>query len=194
MNCSDPKKVLEEYENYCEKNGMRYQFLEGRTMAEMEKELGVESSDAGSVVSGVSGVSAESGEAVHLQQFISKDGPNGCIVIRGSNFVLSVATLHDFLDSEERFLTSSVNGSDVEDKGTDSTYTRYEELDYIHGLDVIEKLVSAENSKSCGFVCPTIHKSDLFKTIMRNGELPRKTFSMGHAEDKRFYLESRKIC
>jgi hypothetical protein len=36
-------------------------------------------------------------------------------------------------------------------------------------------------------------KSELFKTVIYDGALPRKTFSMGHAEDKRYYLECRKI-
>jgi hypothetical protein len=36
-------------------------------------------------------------------------------------------------------------------------------------------------------------KDELFKTVIYDGALPRKTFSMGHAEDKRYYLEARRI-
>jgi len=44
-----------------------------------------------------------------------------------------------------------------------------------------------------GFYLPTMDKSDLFKTVILDGVLPRKTFSMGEAHEKRFYMESRKI-
>jgi hypothetical protein len=38
-----------------------------------------------------------------------------------------------------------------------------------------------------------MEKSQLFRTVMYDGALPRKTFSMGHAQDKRYYMECRKI-
>ena len=44
-----------------------------------------------------------------------------------------------------------------------------------------------------GFYLPSISKHDLFRTIVRDGALPRKTFSMGEADEKRFYLEARRI-
>ena len=43
------------------------------------------------------------------------------------------------------------------------------------------------------FLLPPMDKSDLFPTVVHDGVLPRKTFSMGEAHDKRFYLEARKI-
>ena len=43
------------------------------------------------------------------------------------------------------------------------------------------------------FLLPPFEKSDLFKGIVMGGVLPRKTFSMGHAEEKRYYIECRKI-
>ena len=43
------------------------------------------------------------------------------------------------------------------------------------------------------FILPDMDKSQLFPTVIKDGALPRKTFSMGHAEDKRFYIEARKI-
>ncbi|MBR5543734.1 MAG: DUF1015 domain-containing protein [Oscillospiraceae bacterium] len=64
-------------------------------------------------------------------------------------------------------------------------------VDYIHGDDVVSRL--GKESRNAGFILPTIEKSDFFPTVIRDGALPRKTFSMGHAWDKRFYLESRKI-
>ncbi len=64
-------------------------------------------------------------------------------------------------------------------------------IDYIHGDDVVMALASKPNS--IGLILPKTDKSDLFRTIQLDGALPRKTFSMGHANDKRFYLESRKI-
>ena len=44
-----------------------------------------------------------------------------------------------------------------------------------------------------GFLLPAMGKEQLFKTVMADGVLPRKTFSMGHAQDKRYYVEARKI-
>jgi len=66
------------------------------------------------------------------------------------------------------------------------------EVDYIHGEDVVVKL-SKEHLNSIGFILPSMDKNDLFKTVILDGALPRKTFSMGEACDKRFYLEGRKI-
>lgn len=64
-------------------------------------------------------------------------------------------------------------------------------IDYIHGRDVVEKLSCEENS--VGFILEDMAKSQLFPTVIEDGALPRKTFSMGHAWDKRYYVEARKI-
>lgn len=66
-----------------------------------------------------------------------------------------------------------------------------EKIDYIHGEDVIKSLASKDNN--VGFIFDAMAKEDLFKTVILDGALPRKTFSMGHANDKRYYLEARKI-
>lgn len=64
-------------------------------------------------------------------------------------------------------------------------------VDYIHGAEVVGSL--CETKDTLGFIVPGIEKSDLFPTVIADGALPRKTFSMGHAQDKRFYLECRRI-
>lgn len=64
-------------------------------------------------------------------------------------------------------------------------------IDYIHGDDVTKQMGMEEGNIS--FLLPKMEKSDLFKSVILDGALPRKTFSMGHSDDKRFYLESRKI-
>ncbi len=84
---------------------------------------------------------------------------------------LTVGSLQEFLDA---YL-----------KKTDA------KIDYIHGIDVVKSLAEQENS--IGFILPDMLKSELFPTVIKDGALPRKTFSMGHAEDKRFYVECRKI-
>lgn len=66
------------------------------------------------------------------------------------------------------------------------------EVDYIHGEDVVKSLC-VEHKNSIGFILESMDKNDLFKTVILDGALPRKTFSMGEACDKRFYLEARKI-
>ena len=65
-------------------------------------------------------------------------------------------------------------------------------IDYIHGEDTVRSLVSSAPGR-LGFLFAGMQKSDLFRTVLYDGALPRKTFSMGHAQDKRFYLECRKI-
>ena len=65
------------------------------------------------------------------------------------------------------------------------------EIDYIHGTEEVERLCKEENA--VGFIFDGMEKSDLFAAVDQDGSLPRKTFSMGHADDKRFYIEGRKI-
>ncbi len=91
--------------------------------------------------------------------------------IRNQTSNLTVGSLQTFLDS---YLASH--------KGA---------IDYIHGDDVVKSLCKAENS--IGFLLPSMTKAELFPTVIKDGALPRKTFSMGHAHDKRFYCEARKI-
>jgi hypothetical protein len=64
-------------------------------------------------------------------------------------------------------------------------------IDYVHGDDVLERLGAAEGS--LGLHLPTVAKGDLLKMVVREGPLPRKTFSMGEAHEKRFYVEARRI-
>lgn len=65
------------------------------------------------------------------------------------------------------------------------------EVDYIHGEASLKKLAARENT--VGFLFDGMQKSELFAAVNADGSLPRKTFSMGHADDKRFYIEARKI-
>ena len=65
------------------------------------------------------------------------------------------------------------------------------EIDYIHDDDALIAL--ARQEKAIGFLLPAMEKSSLFRGVIRDGALPRKTFSMGHSREKRYYLEGRKI-
>ncbi len=65
------------------------------------------------------------------------------------------------------------------------------EIDYIHGDDTLRCL--ANRPDAVGFMPCSFAKAELFPFIRKYGVLPRKTFSMGHAHEKRFYLEARKI-
>ena len=65
------------------------------------------------------------------------------------------------------------------------------EIDYIHDDDALISLAKQENS--IGFLLPAMGKSQLFRGVIADGILPRKTFSMGHSREKRYYLEGRKI-
>ena len=99
------------------------------------------------------------------------NGEKGVVTVPNPTAQLAVGTLQTFLD---RYLEE--NGG---------------KIDYIHGEDVVEQLTAQPNS--IGFLLPAMGKDQLFPTVIFDGALPRKTFSMGEAHDKRFYLEARKI-
>ncbi len=80
---------------------------------------------------------------------------------------LAVATLQSWLDN----------------------YLSNVEIDYIHGEDVVYSLSKKPNT--LGFIFDGMQKNELFPAIKQDGSLPRKTFSMGNACDKRFYIEAR---
>jgi len=63
--------------------------------------------------------------------------------------------------------------------------------DYIHGEEEVREL--AARPQSVGFIYDCITKSTLFEGVEKEGVLPRKTFSMGHAHDKRYYTEARRV-
>jgi hypothetical protein len=65
------------------------------------------------------------------------------------------------------------------------------EIDYVHGAESTAALGAKPGNMS--FYLPAMRKEDLFKTVILDGVTPRKTFSMGEAWEKRFYLEARRI-
>ncbi len=69
--------------------------------------------------------------------------------------------------------------------------TKGVKIDYIHGADVTKRL--GEEEGNLGILLPKMDKNLLFDTVLADGALPRKTFSMGEAHEKRYYLESRRI-
>ncbi|MDE6798454.1 MAG: Maf family nucleotide pyrophosphatase, partial [Ruminococcus sp.] len=122
---------------------------------------------------------SEMSEALELSETQTSDqyvvmsykGTEKKLYINKKSSNLSVGSLQNFLD---RYIKS--NGG---------------KIDYIHGTETVKNL--AEKHKGIGFILPDMDKSQLFPTVIKDGALPRKTFSMGHAEDKRFYIEARKI-
>jgi hypothetical protein len=113
--------------------------------------------------------------AADEQQLIGfvKDGKFGVIEIKTPPTHLAVGTLQAFLDAF------------MKEDGA-------EKIDYVHGTDVVIRLGS--ETGNAGFYLAGMHKSELFKTVILDGALPRKTFSMGEAREKRFYMEARKIA
>ena len=59
------------------------------------------------------------------------------------------------------------------------------------GEEALKNLEEKENA--VGFLLPAMEKRELFPYVTESGTLPRKTFSMGHATEKRYYLEARQI-
>ncbi len=108
----------------------------------------------------------------HVIAFVAGDR-YGVLGIGAPRLTLPTASLQAFLDI---FLSEQIGAR----------------LDYIHGEDTLVQL-GAQSSNTIGFYLPALSKSDLFRTIIHDGALPRKTFSMGEADEKRFYLECRQI-
>ncbi len=96
----------------------------------------------------------------------------GEIVIKAPECQLTVGSVQQFIDD----YVKSHEGAEV---------------DYIHGLDSTYAL--AQKPNSVGLTFDGMAKNQLFRTVICDGALPRKTFSMGHAEDKRYYIECRRI-
>ena len=67
-----------------------------------------------------------------------------------------------------------------------------EQVDYIHGSRTVDRL--GLRPGNVGFYTQAIDKHTLFRTILLDGPLPRKSFSLGAAAEKRYYLESRRIA
>lgn len=100
------------------------------------------------------------------------DGKREEITLGEGTHTLTVGTLQKFLDAYKKAHPAI-------------------EIDYIHGLDSIERL--SRDGDSIGFLFEGMHKDALFSAVERDGALPRKTFSMGEATEKRYYIECRDI-
>jgi len=96
----------------------------------------------------------------------------GLVKISRPEANLPVGTLQNFLDVF------------MKDKGAKA-------IDYVHGTESVVQLGNKRNT--VGFYLPALNKNDLFKTVILDGVLPRKTFSMGEAWEKRFYMEARRL-
>ncbi|MFA7075128.1 MAG: DUF1015 domain-containing protein [Candidatus Izemoplasmatales bacterium] len=69
---------------------------------------------------------------------------------------------------------------------------KFVDIDFVHGIDSLKKIV--KNNRDCvGISMPTLERDKLLPYIRENGVLPRKSFSLGEAEEKRYYLEGKKI-
>ncbi len=99
-------------------------------------------------------------------------GREGDITFPHGSHSLTVGTLQIFLDDYCK------NHPEVE-------------VDYIHGEDSLRAL--SETEGAVGFLFDGMRKDELFSSVAKDGPLPRKTFSMGEAYDKRYYIEARAI-
>ncbi|MCH5278433.1 MAG: DUF1015 domain-containing protein [Christensenellaceae bacterium] len=113
----------------------------------------------------------EAPEGAHVIPVII-ESKKGLIIVNKPAAQLEVGTLQNALD----VILKATEGATI---------------DYIHGADVVEELGGKPGN--IGFLLPPMHKSALFRTVVFDGALPRKTFSMGEAHEKRYYLECRKI-
>ena len=114
---------------------------------------------------------AHEGQGVGHTIAYTHAGGTGYLTVPNPRVQLAVGTLQNFLDAY------------LKEHGG--------EVDYIHGETITDEL--GRKPGNIGFKLPAMGKDQLFKTVIADGVLPRKTFSMGHAEDKRYYVEGRKI-
>lgn len=126
---------------------------------------------------------AQGAQAQLLEQAPEKEDPwavrwvagekTGCLCIQpNGHWALPVAALQAFLDDR-------------------LPHWQGAKPDYIHGEETLCNLCAG--AQSIGFVLPEFRKEDLFRGVVLDGVLPRKTFSMGRAQDKRYYMEARRI-
>lgn len=104
-----------------------------------------------------------------IKYFMGSD--TGEIVISGLTIGETIGVIQEFIDEY-----TGKNGG---------------RTDYIHGDDTLEGLLAKDGV--AGFFMPAIKKEDLFNSVIKSGVFPKKSFSMGHARDKRYYLELRQI-
>ncbi len=109
---------------------------------------------------------------IHAIPFISK-GSRGILEFAGSPHRLETGTLQHCLDSAVELL-------------------KHIRIDYVHEDTAVAGIVQ-NRTDSTGFLLPSMNKDEFFNTIIREGKLPRKTFSIGAPEDKHYYLECRRI-
>ncbi len=123
--------------------------------------------DSQKMISDLSGICAEGGYPVRWVA----GAQEATVYLDKAKGELAVAVLQEFLD---KWLAE--NGG---------------QIDYIHGDEEVTGLARQENA--VGFLLPAMEKHQLFRGVISGGALPRKTFSMGHAREKRYYLEGRRI-
>jgi len=143
-----------------------------KALADMQKVLADMGWGPVRVVDGASLETVPPTSTSHRIEFRSK-GKKGVLVVEGPGLVLEVATLQAWLDP---YLAANPSAS----------------VDYVHGEDVITEK-TAETSSTLAFLLPIMDKNDLVRTVVKEGVLPRKTFSMGAADEKRFYFECQRI-
>lgn len=145
-----------------------------KTLAEKLGGSVSEVSDAGELEAAVKDSHADFGFAYKA------GGAQKYVLLKTGITELAVARLQPEIDEFLKSATAATSAS-----------ARKAEIDYIHGSDEVLKLGERENA--VGILLPPIAKDSFFETISGRGPLPRKSFSMGEADEKRFYLECRRL-
>ncbi len=105
---------------------------------------------------------------------------NSFILVSGSSFILYT------LDGTEKSMPAWTMQSVIDEM----LGMKKGEVDYIHGIDTVVRLAS---EGAIGVILPDISKETFFQSILHDRAFPRKTFSIGHANEKRYYIEARRI-
>jgi len=103
---------------------------------------------------------------------------NRYALIQTSAAGIATASLQPLLD--QGLDTAAISGGSVS-------------IDYIHGEEELFRLACSPDRPATGILLPPVDKAGLFRTVALCGPLPRKSFSMGNAVEKRFYLECRRL-
>ena len=117
---------------------------------------------------------ATAGHAIPFVQGTASGTAFGLARIESPDAQLAATTLQRFLDDRLPTLPGTPD------------------LDFIHGEDTLRGLVAGRPDR-IGFLLPALDKHELFASVTRDGATPRKTFSLGEAHEKRYYIECRRI-
>ena len=114
-----------------------------------------------------------------LEENLQGEGKLKIISAHGDKFISCPLKSSETISAVQGFIEKYIKSNNIE-------------VDYIHGEDHLREIIK-ENENSLGILLPTFAKKELFNYVINIGNLPKKAFSIGGPEYKKYYLEAKKI-